>query len=111
MGCKCKSKRKFKANHIGLKVIANDSKCKHFVPVMTSIGSCLKGHGKPAVKGSSNVVSSRYCETCPDYEGPIRGLGDVAHKLIHILTFGRKKPCVACLQRRARWNKGFKKWQ
>ena len=110
MACGCKS-RKGKRIEYGLRIHPSNSKCKNYAPVDIGLGICKLGHGTPVIRGGKCSVTTLYCEKCPDYSGPIRGIGDIVHKLIQVATFGRKKPCKTCLERRARWNKGFKKWQ
>lgn len=51
------------------------------------------------------------CETCSEYAGPSRGLGDTVKNVISKATAGKVKPCTPCQKRREALNKmmGYKK--
>ena len=51
------------------------------------------------------------CNSCSEYEGPSRGLGDTVKNVISKATAGKVKPCAPCQKRREALNKmmGYKK--
>ena len=74
------------------------SKCKHWNIIVPTLGTCGKGHflGK--------TVTTNVCDTCNDYEGEDRGIGDKVHKVIKKVTGGKFKGCGGCGKRRAKLN-------
>lgn len=61
------------------------SKCTHW----------HKGHCRLNLFGGR--PSAGTCARCPEYDGPLRGVGDVVHAVTVAVGL---KPCKACQQRR-----------
>jgi len=64
----------------------------------------INGGGCCAIDAYERPSFGVCLRVCDQYDGPVRGRGDVIHKLIKSAMLGVVKPCGGCKERRMDWN-------
>ena len=62
--------------------------CTHYIPKGVTAFCAVNAYGKGV------QVGHKVCNKCPRYDGPVRGLGDVIHKVALPIAKAIKADCV-----------------